>query len=112
MLGIGLGIVSILVALAVGAYEAYHRIAANRNPTEDDPAARKGEAPASAVPWKVGVIHSQNGTLSIHERPVLQATELAVEEINAKGGVLGRPIELVEEDGARTRRRLPARRGS
>jgi ABC-type branched-subunit amino acid transport system substrate-binding protein len=34
------------------------------------------------------------------EKPVVEATLLAIEEINEKGGVLGRPVEAVVEDGA------------
>ncbi len=101
LLGIALGIVTILVALAVGAYQAYHRLAGDVSGEGDHGhAAAPDSAAAPGAPWLVGVVHSMSGTLSIHERPVLQATELAVEEINAKGGVLGRPIKLLEEDGA------------
>ena len=48
---------------------------------------------------KVGVLHSQTGAMSVSERPVIQATQLAVDEINAKGGVLHRPIEAIVVDG-------------
>ncbi|MEG4575868.1 urea ABC transporter substrate-binding protein [Microcoleus sp. N3A4] len=51
-------------------------------------------------PIKVGVLHSLTGTMSISEISVKDATLLAVEEINAAGGVLGRPLEAVVEDGA------------
>ncbi|MEG5050767.1 MULTISPECIES: urea ABC transporter substrate-binding protein [unclassified Microcoleus] len=51
-------------------------------------------------PIKIGVLHSLTGTMSISEISVKDATLLAVEEINAAGGVLGRPLEAVIEDGA------------
>ncbi|MEG4205773.1 urea ABC transporter substrate-binding protein [Microcoleus sp. Pol7_A1] len=51
-------------------------------------------------PIKIGVLHSLTGTMSISEISVKDATLLAVEEINAAGGVLGRPLEVVIEDGA------------
>ena len=51
-------------------------------------------------PIKIGVLHSLTGTMSISEISVKDATLLAVEEINATGGVLGRPLEAVVEDGA------------
>jgi urea transport system substrate-binding protein len=38
--------------------------------------------------------------MSISEKPVIDATLFAIEELNAKGGVLGRPVEAVVEDGA------------
>ncbi|MEG4197533.1 urea ABC transporter substrate-binding protein [Microcoleus sp. Pol12A5] len=51
-------------------------------------------------PIKIGVLHSLTGTMSISEISVKDATVLAVEEINAAGGVLGHPLEAVIEDGA------------
>ena len=49
---------------------------------------------------KVGVLHSLSGTMSISEVAVKDATLLAIEEINAAGGLLGEKIEAVVEDGA------------
>jgi urea transport system substrate-binding protein len=49
---------------------------------------------------KVGVLHSLSGTMSISEVAVRDAELLAIKEINAAGGVLGRQIEPIEEDGA------------
>jgi urea transport system substrate-binding protein len=59
-------------------------------------------APASrpaGPPLRIGVLYSRTGTLAISERPVLDGVLLAVAEINDRGGVLGRPIEAVIEDG-------------
>lgn len=49
---------------------------------------------------KVGILHSLSGTMAISETSVRDAELLAINEINAKGGVLGRKIEVVQEDGA------------
>ncbi len=49
---------------------------------------------------KVGVLHSLSGTMAISEVSVRDAELLAIEEINAKGGVLGKKIEPKVEDGA------------
>jgi urea transport system substrate-binding protein len=49
---------------------------------------------------KVGVLHSLSGTMSISETSVKDSTLMAIEEINAKGGVMGKKIEPVIEDGA------------
>jgi len=51
------------------------------------------------APIKVGIMHSLTGTMAISEKPVMEATLLAVEQINARGGVLGRKIEPVIVDG-------------
>jgi urea transport system substrate-binding protein len=50
-------------------------------------------------PIKVGVLHSRTGTMAISERAVIDATLLAIAEINEQGGLLGRPVEPVVEDG-------------
>lgn len=49
---------------------------------------------------KVGVLHSLTGTMSISETDCKNATLMAIDEINAAGGVLGKKIEAVVEDGA------------
>ena len=52
------------------------------------------------APWRVGVLFSQTGVTSAVEQSQLNATLLAIEEINAAGGVLGRMIEPVIYDPA------------
>src|SRR5205809_3165845 len=47
---------------------------------------------------KVGILHSLSGTIAIIERSLHNAELLAIEEINAKGGVLGKKIEPIVED--------------
>jgi urea transport system substrate-binding protein len=49
---------------------------------------------------KIGLLNSMSGTMSISETTVRRSLELAVEEINADGGVLGKELEVVTEDGA------------
>lgn len=49
---------------------------------------------------KVGILHSLSGTMSISEVTVRDSTLMAIEEINAAGGVLGMMLEPVVEDGA------------
>ena len=51
-------------------------------------------------PIKVGVLHSLTGTMAISEIPVVEATLLAIEELNERGGLLGRRIEAIVVDGA------------
>src|SRR5260370_35075965 len=47
---------------------------------------------------KVGILHSLSGTIAIIETSLHNAELLAIEEINAKGGVLGKKIQPVVED--------------
>ncbi len=49
---------------------------------------------------KVGLLHSLTGSMAISEKAVRDAEVLAINEINANGGVLGKQIEYIEEDGA------------
>jgi urea transport system substrate-binding protein len=48
---------------------------------------------------KIGILHSLTGNLAISERPVADATLLAIKEINAAGGILGKQIEAILVDG-------------
>ena len=48
----------------------------------------------------VGQLHSITGTMAISETGSVEAERLAIEQINAMGGVLGRQIEIIQEDGA------------
>jgi urea transport system substrate-binding protein len=48
----------------------------------------------------VGILHSVTGTMAISETGSVQAEKLAIEQINAEGGVLGRKIKFIQEDGA------------
>ncbi len=49
---------------------------------------------------KVGVLHSLSGTMAISETVLKDVTLMAIEEINAKGGVLGKKLEPVVVDPA------------
>ena len=54
---------------------------------------------AEGPPIKIGILHSLSGTMALSESGVVDAMLLAVEELNNKGGVLGRPVEAVIADG-------------
>ena len=55
---------------------------------------------ADNEPIKVGVLHSLSGTMAISEVSLKDVVSMAVQEINAKGGVLGRQLKLVVVDPA------------
>ncbi|MFK0522426.1 urea ABC transporter substrate-binding protein [Paenibacillus sp. 7516] len=69
-------------------------------PPEASNSGGTGEVAASDETIKVGILHSLSGTMAISEVSVKDAEMLAIEEINAAGGVLGKQIEPVIEDGA------------
>ena len=49
---------------------------------------------------KVGVLHSLSGTMAISETVLKDVALMAIDEINAKGGVLGKKIEPTVVDPA------------
>ena len=68
-------------------------------------------AAISALPWvaspslaadtiKVGVLHSLSGTMAISETALKETALMTIDEINAKGGVLGKKLEAVVVDPA------------
>jgi urea transport system substrate-binding protein len=58
------------------------------------------EAFGAKEPIKVGVLHSLSGTMAISETALKNTALMTFEEINAKGGVMGRPLEGVVVDPA------------
>ncbi len=59
-----------------------------------------GPSAAASDTVKVGVLQSLTGTMAISEVTVKNATLLAIDQINAAGGVLGKQLVPVVEDGA------------
>ena len=60
-----------------------------------------GSAPGTAGdPIKVGVLHSLSGTMAISETTLKDTVLMMVDEQNARGGLLGRPVEAVVVDPA------------
>jgi urea transport system substrate-binding protein len=55
---------------------------------------------ADKDPIKVGVLHSLSGTMAISETVLKDTILMAIDEINASGGVLGRKLEPVVVDPA------------
>ena len=68
--------------------------------TSTDSSATATNSVDSGNTIKVGILHSLSGTMAISETTVVDAEMLAIEEINAAGGVLGKQIVPVKEDGA------------
>ena len=77
-----------LVALAVGAGCAVVAVASSAT------------AGQTADPIKIGLISSLSGPAGLYGRPVANSAQLAIDEINSKGGVLGRKLTLVVRDDA------------
>ena len=85
----------LMVLAACGSEPAPADTSAAASPTE-----AMEETTASSDTIKVGILHSLSGTMAISESAVHDAELLAISEINAAGGVLGKQLEAVIEDGA------------
>jgi len=53
---------------------------------------------AQSGPIKLGTVLDNSGNLDIYGKPMVQASTLAVEEINAAGGLLGRKVQAIQYD--------------
>jgi urea transport system substrate-binding protein len=74
---------------------------ATESPTAaSSPAADTSTTTGGGDTIKVGILHSLSGTMAISEKSVVDAEQLAIEEINNSGGVLGKKIQAIVEDGA------------
>ena len=58
-----------------------------------------GDTCVSGDTVKLGFLNSTSGAMAISEQTVRDSLILAAEEINADGGIMGKKIEYVEEDG-------------
>ncbi len=89
---------------ALGASMLLKACASPSAPT--DPAASPAEGSPAASPAasgdtiKVGILHSLSGTMAISEKSVVDSTQLAIDEINTAGGIMGKQIQAIVEDGA------------
>jgi len=52
----------------------------------------------TSAPWRIGILFSRTGFMSVIEETQYQGTLLAIEEINAAGGVCGRELVPVAYD--------------
>ena len=55
---------------------------------------------AAADTIKLGIAGAHSGDLASYGLPSVKAAELVVKDINARGGILGRKVELLIEDDA------------
>ena len=51
------------------------------------------------APIRIGAIHNLTGALGSIGAPSMAGARLAVKQLNARGGLLGRPVELLGRDG-------------
>lgn len=88
-----------LVLFAAGLAGAL-TLAACGSRTGENEGTAAATADTSGSTVKVGLLNSLSGTMAISEVTVRDSLQLAIEEINASGGVLGKQLQPISEDGA------------
>lgn len=63
--------------------------------------ATAGDTPSTS-PLKVGTLFPDTGSLAFLGPPMVAGTQLAINDVNAAGGVLGQPVELIPGDSGDT----------
>ncbi len=74
--------------------------ASTANSTQPSDSVELAAPDVSASTIKVGLLHSLTGPLAISESPIVNAELLAIKEINDSGGLLGKQLVPIQEDGA------------
>nr|WP_328842538.1 urea ABC transporter substrate-binding protein [Nakamurella leprariae] len=102
-----MGLLGVAGVLALTACGSKVNAAADGGPSSSSSsaAASSGAAKESCVDTsgdsvKIGFLNSLSGTMAISEKTVQESLTMAADEINAAGGVLGKQLEVIKEDGA------------
>jgi ABC-type branched-subunit amino acid transport system substrate-binding protein len=70
-----------------------------KNEAKELPAApSNGRRPVTGTPLKIGSLLPKTGDLAIAGPPIFAGVQLAINEINAAGGILGKPVEYTDGD--------------
>lgn len=70
--------------------------------TDCEPAQATAGATKDTAPLKIGTLLPETGTLSFLGPPMIAGVQVAVNEVNEAGGVLGQPVQLVTGDSGDT----------
>ncbi|UKS27474.1 urea ABC transporter substrate-binding protein [Paenibacillus sp. HWE-109] len=87
-----------IMLVIAGCAKSVPTASTSTTPKASTAAEAKADSKDDTVP--VGILHSLTGTMSISEVSVRDAELMAIDEINAAGGLLGKKIKPVIEDGA------------
>src|SRR5258708_14680548 len=72
------------------------------------PGARSVLAQGSGEPFRFGLIKALAGRVASAYAPLYVGARIALEEINASGGIIGRKVEIIEDDDEGTPAKEPA----
>ena len=94
----GLLVLLPLIIVACGGDSGDGGATTSQTTQSSDAPAESGAGDSSAEPFRIGVMESQTGPGETYGTVAVQAKQLAVDEINAAGGINGRMLELIVED--------------
>lgn len=97
-----LGALSLTLAACGGSSETAASSAAPAASSAAASAAASEAAPAATAACKIGTMLPQTGNLAFLGPPEFAGVDLAVQQINASGGVLGNPLENLTGDSGDT----------
>lgn len=89
-----------LLAILALCLSAFVAVGCGSDSKDEGSSTSAGASADSGDTIKVGILHSLSGTMAISEVSVRDSELLAIDEINKSGGVMGKQIEPVIEDGA------------
>lgn len=95
----GLGLCTVLlVTMALAACGSSDESSDTSATDGESTSAASSSGAASGDPIKIGAAIAETGPLSGYDAPATVAAQLAADDINAAGGVLGRPLEIMTSD--------------
>ena len=98
VVGLANAVVQVLPAAERSDDNNGYRILGPASADSSDASTASEPAPATQEPFRIGAMDALTGPAETYGIPLNQSKQLAVEEINAAGGVNGRMLELIAED--------------
>lgn len=97
---LGLTLILLLLAACQSQPQPVEEAApAEEAPAEEAPAEEPAVEAASGEPIKIAYVGDFSDVYSFYDLPVRNGAQFAIDEINVAGGVLGRPLEMITQDG-------------
>lgn len=87
-----------LFSLLLAGCMAFSLTACGGSTESDDVESTADEGGSSSDPIVIGTISPNTGSLAVYGTNVVNGVNLAVEQINAAGGILGRQVEVINTD--------------
>lgn len=91
-------LVSLVMVTGCGAQNGTDSNSTTKAQDQRSTTSKSTETQANTTPWKIGMNLALTGAVAATDAYIKEGAEVAVKDINAAGGIHGRPLELVAED--------------